>query len=344
MKSSNNSLKVTIIILNWNGWKDTIECLESIYQIDYPNFNIIIIDNLSTDESILKIKEYCWGKIELKSDFFEYSKKNKPIDIIELSKEEIEHSSYNPEVKSSKQNRNIILIKNNKNYGFAEGNNIGIKYALKYLSPNYVLLLNNDTVVDKYFLNELIKVTDINDKISILGPTIYWYNHKTKIQSAGVKLYPKLGHQKILGLNKIDKGQFKDVSQVNYVSGCALLAKSEIFNKIGFLDIDYFLYWEEADWCFRASNAGYQIFHVPNAKIWHKGSVSSTSSNKIYYVTRNMFWFVKKNVKKTHYILFLFYFFFLRLWFQMGVYLIYHRTINGTYSFFKGIKNGINNH
>ncbi len=74
--------EVAVIILNWNGWEDTIECLESLYQINYPNYNVILVDNASEDNSIEKIREYCAGKLEIQSDFFEYDKQNKPLNLI----------------------------------------------------------------------------------------------------------------------------------------------------------------------------------------------------------------------------------------------------------------------
>jgi GT2 family glycosyltransferase len=82
--------KVSIIILNWNGWEDTIECLESLYQITYSNYDVIVVDNGSEDESIEKTKEYAEGKIRVESKFFEYSSENKPIKIIEYTREEAE--------------------------------------------------------------------------------------------------------------------------------------------------------------------------------------------------------------------------------------------------------------
>ena len=74
----------------------------------------------------------------------------------------------------------MILIKNDKNYGFAEGNNIGIRYALKSLNPTYILLLNNDTVVDNHFLTELVKTGESNDKIAVVGPKTYFYDFNGK--------------------------------------------------------------------------------------------------------------------------------------------------------------------
>ena len=85
-----NYPQVAIIILNWNGWKDTVECLESLYQIDYFNYNVIILDNASHDDSIEKIKEYCEGKLKVKSSFLKYVSKNKPIKVFEYKKEHID--------------------------------------------------------------------------------------------------------------------------------------------------------------------------------------------------------------------------------------------------------------
>jgi len=143
--------KVAIIILNWYGWKDTIECLESIYQIDYPKYDIIVIDNGSEDESIEKIKQYCNGKLDVKSDFFTNSTKNKPIKIFEYNRKDIETALKEKEIENLPSNRKIILIKNEDNYGFAEGNNIGMRYAIKSLNPDYILLLNNTRI--SCFLN-----------------------------------------------------------------------------------------------------------------------------------------------------------------------------------------------
>lgn len=114
--------KVSIIILNWNGWEDTIECLESLYQITYPNYDVIVVDNCSKDESIEKIKEYAEGKIEVESKFFAFSDNNKPIKIVEYTREEAEAGGWKEkELENVPSNRKLILIKNEKNYGFAGG-------------------------------------------------------------------------------------------------------------------------------------------------------------------------------------------------------------------------------
>src|ERR1700690_790746 len=80
---------VAVIILNWNGWQDTLECLESLYQINYPNYDIVIVDNDSADDSIQKIIEYCKGEIKVESKFFQYNSKNKPIKTMEYTEKEV---------------------------------------------------------------------------------------------------------------------------------------------------------------------------------------------------------------------------------------------------------------
>ncbi len=194
------NINVSIVILNWNGWRDTIECLESIYQNNYPNYNVIVVDNDSNDESINKIKEYCNGQIKIESSFFEYNQHNKPIEILEVeSNEYILHKDYE-ECPSLR----LILIKNDKNVGFAEGNNIGIKYALNNLYPDYLLLLNNDTVVDKRFLVEMLKVSESDNKIGIVGPKIYFYNEPNRIWFAMGKISWKFCRGLNIGYNEID--------------------------------------------------------------------------------------------------------------------------------------------
>ena len=144
--------KVSIIILNWNGWQDTIECLESLFQINYPNYDIVLVDNASKDNSIKKIEDYCNGNIKVKSNFFRYKKENKPIKIINLTFKDQQYFFKDEyDIKGLPSQRKIFLIENQLNYGFAEGNNIGIRFSLKTLSPDYLLLLNNDTVVDVTF-------------------------------------------------------------------------------------------------------------------------------------------------------------------------------------------------
>lgn len=298
--------KVSIIILNWNRWKDTIECLESLYQITYPNYDVILVDNGSEDESITRVKEYCEGKIKVVSKFFEYSLENKPLKIIEYTRGEAEAGgSKEKEIADLPSDRNLILIKNEKNYGFAGGNNIAMRYALRALNPEYVVLLNNDTVVDKEFLSELVNVAENDEQIGIVGPKIYYYHNPGSIWAAGGVIDFKKG------ICRLSKSDIKNTLEVNYISGCASLITSRIINEIGFLDEAFFMYFEDTDWNMRIKMKGYRILCVPKSVIWHKVA-SSTLGIKVkfsdpiksYFNTRNRIWFFKRYVPERRYLIY----------------------------------------
>ncbi len=295
MKNFNAILPhVSIIILNWNNWKDTIECLESIYQINYPYYNVVLVDNNSTDGSIEKIKEYCEGALKVESTFFENGKVKKPIKIMENIHEDLCWGfSTNPKG----YNRDLILIKNSENLGFAEGNNVGIHYALEHLKSDYLMLLNNDTVVDTDFLNELILFSEKNNEIGISGPSVFYYDDPHTLTYIGGHVDVCHGKITYPYLNETIKSETPE--EMDYISGCSLLIKRDVIKDIGLLDPDYFLYYEDTDWCLRAKNAGYNLFYVPKARIWHKVSASmENSSTSFYYGTRNQFLLMKKNCKK----------------------------------------------
>lgn len=287
--------KVTIILLNWNGKNDTIECLESLKNITYLNYEILLIDNGSTDGSI---------------DLFRHR--------------------Y-PEIE---------IIENKENLGFSEGNNVGIRKAIEK-KTDYVLLLNNDTIVDSEFLTELIKVAEKSNKVGIVGPKIYFYNNRNKIQSVGGAINYFTGRTPLIGCNIQDKGQYNKIHKVDYVSGCALLAKIEVIKKIGFLCSDYFAYYEEVELCKKAKDNHFSVICAPNSRIWHKEAVTSKKSNYyIYLYTRNRFIFMKRNgtflqvVTSTV-------FFFATYFIINSVNFIIKKNTKSLNSFFKGIHDGL---
>jgi len=293
--------RVSIIILNWNGWRDTIECLESLYRITYPNYDVIVVDNGSKDESIQRIKEYAEGKIEVDSKFFKYNPNNKPIEVFEISEDEARQGKFNRALyEKFDADRRMILIKNKDNYGFAGGNNVGIKFALSVLNPDYVLLLNNDTVVDRRFLDELVRVAESDKKIGFVGSKIYYYSNPDILWYAGGKMNMWLGKRTMRGYQKRDGPEYELSSNVDFVAGATLLIKVKTIWEISLLDTTYFVYTEDIDWCYRATKAGYNVVYVPTAKVWHKVSSSSSgemSPTSLYYITRNTLLFMKKHAK-----------------------------------------------
>jgi GT2 family glycosyltransferase len=241
---------VTIIVLNWNGKDQTLDCLASLAQLDYPQYGVVLVDNASRDGSVEAVK------------------------------------SIYPDVK---------IIQNKENLGFAQGNNVGIEYALAE-NPAYILLLNNDTVVAADFLKILVEAAESHPDAGIVGPSIYYFDRPQTIWSAGGAIDWKQGSTRMLHLNEEDCGQLGiDPHPVDFVTGCALLVKVPALRRAGCLDPRFFAYFEETEWCVRVAQAGYRVLHVPRAHIWHRISLQEREVSPLvqYYMTRNRLLFLQ---------------------------------------------------
>jgi len=203
-----NTSRASIIILNWNNWKDTIECLESLFQNNIQKHDIIIIDCGSKDGSINKIKDYCKGEIEINSPYLNYNSEEKPISVFVYEKKKSSHSSILDNYLKCKTKK-LILIPLKKNYGFTGGNNIGMSFSLKYLNPDYVFLLNNDTVMIDNVIDEMLDFCEKKKEIGICGPEIRLYGNPKKIQF------------------ELQYRGIKNPTAVPWVSGCAFLIRRE---------------------------------------------------------------------------------------------------------------------
>jgi len=227
--------KVIIVIVNWNGLQDTVECIESLMKIEYPNYDVIIIDNGSSNDEAKKLKGRFGG---------------------------------------------IRVVEIKRNLGFAIANNIGIQIALRD-DPEYVLLLNNDTIVDRKFLKKMIVVAESNSHTGILGPKMYFYDDKNMLWYAGGKLNMYFKHTQE-GLLNHDDGKYNEIKKTDYVAGACMLIKRDVFENIGLLPREYYLGWEDIDFCIAARRKGYLCIFVPSSKIWHKASASFKRHNLNY--------------------------------------------------------------
>jgi len=197
--------------------------------------------------------------------------------------------------KLAKEFPDIKAIFNKKNYGFAEGNNIGIKQALKD-EAKYILLLNNDAVVGRDCLSNLIAVMEHEPATGIIGPKIYFYNANT-VWYAGGKLNRLTGLTFHIGEGVEDRGQFSQPAEVDFVTGCALMVKSEVFERVGLLDKDFYHNHEDAEFCLRAKAAGFGLTYEPSAIVYHKLARSTGGGRSpfaLYFKTRNHLLFQKK--------------------------------------------------
>ena len=293
--------EVAIVILNWNSSRDTIECLESLALMDDQNYVTIVVDNGSSDESIENFREFARGNLKIESKFFVQRGARQPIEIIEYArdqvdrKDKIEKAAINGD---EYENEQVILIRNERNYGFAEGNNIGIQFALDVVKPDYVLLLNSDTVVDRDFLSELVRVGASYPRVGVVGPKVYYYHNPFQINAAGARMHYWSGFAINIGIGQMDDNQFNENQEVDCVHGSAMLIKATALKDLGLFDPDFFVLLEETEWCLRAKKAGYNIVFVPTARVYHKEGFSATRRCKFYYYSnRNRILLLKKHQK-----------------------------------------------
>lgn len=245
---------VYILILVWNNISDTLECLNSIQELDYPNYSVAVIDNGSTIDV----------KNPIKSNF-----------------------------------SNVHFIETAENLGYAEGNNVGIRYALSQ-QADFVLILNNDTIVDPQAVSELVKAGQAHPDAAVLCPKIYFSAPPTKIMFAGAEWDAESAMFKYFGLGQEDTGKEERLQETAVGSGCALLIRASAITRVGMFDPRFFLLWEEFDWCSRFRRGGYSLLYVPSAKIWHKVSQSFGEQGRSklyqYYFTRNRLLWIEKNL------------------------------------------------
>lgn len=167
----------------------------------------------------------------------------------------------------------VILIENSRNLYWSGGNNEGIKFALEK-QADYILLLNNDTIVDSDMIREMVDAAEQDSSIGLLAPKIYYHHDPELLWYAGGRVNLVLGRLWHIGIREKDRGQYDQVSEVDYVTGCALMIRNAVAHHIGLIDTAYTLYCEDVDYSVRARKAGYRLVMVPSAKMWHKVSAS----------------------------------------------------------------------
>jgi GT2 family glycosyltransferase len=231
-----------IIVLNYNGAETIINCLKSIYQQQYPNYELVVVDNNSKD-----------GSFELAKKYFS----------------------------------NAHFIQNDKNIGFAAGNNVGIRFAIEKFA-DYIFLLNNDAIIDENALSLLISVAENNSEAGILSPVIFDKNNRIWFAGGQIKWF-------FMRATHLLKASSNNPYVTDYLSGCAMLIKKEVFKKIGLLDEKYFLYYEDTDFCLRTRKNKFSCVVVPGSKVQHFETSESNRENKIYWLVLSGLIFFKNN-------------------------------------------------
>jgi GT2 family glycosyltransferase len=189
----------------------------------------------------------------------------------------------------------VVILESRENLGYTGGNNLGIAHALEH-GCDYIWLLNDDVIVARDSLSLLMSVALAQPKVGLLGPMVRMCKDPQRILSAGGRL-DRDAHPQHRGMGELDEGQFDRVAEADYLSGCALLVSRELVEEIGGLDDDFFAYYEDVEWCYRAKQAGFQVLFVPEARVYHPDTRrrDAVSALVMYYMSRNQLLFIAKH-------------------------------------------------
>ncbi|GGK70822.1 glycosyltransferase family 2 protein [Rufibacter glacialis] len=272
---------VSIILLNYNGYQDTIECLESLFKLEYPSFSIVVVDNNSPDQSLDHINAW------LQKNSLETDSLQSKIKAAGAFWQQVPYAPGQSWPSSETKKALVTTVQAGQNLGFAGGNNVGLRLAQSLFAPDFVWFLNNDTVVESDSLTQLVQQAQQDQKqglpIGIWGSKLLYYHQRDTIQAIGGKL-----NLTTLTTTHLAEGQKDSLTyqephpSLDYVVGASLFVSRAFIEAVGPLSEDYFLYFEELDWAKRGQKAGFSLGFVPASKVYHKEgrSIGSHSAGK----------------------------------------------------------------
>jgi GT2 family glycosyltransferase len=253
--------RVAIILVNWNSFDLTNDCIGSLNEIQYKKADIIVVDNGSHDHSADNLK---------------------------------------------KEHPNIILLRSDTNLGFTGGNNIGLQYSLDN-GYEYSILLNNDTFVEKDFLDVLVDYMDKYPETGAIQSRIFLNHDRSLLWNGGSFYNQFLGLAYTTGYNKKSGPKYNYIKQVDWITGCTFMVRNSILKQTGLLAANLFIYFEDVDLSFRIKKLGYTLIYHPDSVIYHIAGMANRSKVKgkegylnpvVHYLAiRNRIWILKKHTR-----------------------------------------------
>lgn len=280
--------RVCVCILNWNGWRDTVECLESVLRIPAPSMQVVVLDNGSTDGSLARLRGWANGTMtDLASgtpaglQHLVRPPLAKPIPFHEHCRESLQRLGP-----ADASDVPLLLVRNEANLGYAGGLNVGLRYVLRARIFDHVWLLNNDTVVEPASLARLVERMEADPRLGLCGSTLLFYDEPDRVQALGgfrynvwLGLATQIGQMRRYSeLSREDTEAAKIV--MFGVQGASVLVSLSFLERVGLLAEDYFLYFEEQDWAARARRSGFDIGYAPKSVVYHKEGRSTGNNSR----------------------------------------------------------------
>lgn len=229
----------------------------------------------------------------------------------------------------------VKVILNGKNLGFTGGNNVGIKAA----TGDYLFIVNNDTEFTPGLIEGLLEIFNKYPDAGIVSPKFHYFFHKGTLEYAGyntVNIFT--GRNAMVGCKEKDEGQYNEIKETNYAHGGGMMVPRKVIEEVGGLPEEFFIYYEEFDWCEQIKRKGYKVYYQPNSLIYHKESMTTGKASpfKTFYHTKNRILFMRRNMSKASYFIFLLYFTFLTVPKNTTTFIVKRQAAH-LRSFWKGI-------
>jgi GT2 family glycosyltransferase len=266
----------SVVLLNWNGWQDTLACLDSLFADGATPCRVLVCDNASRDESVAQIRAWAQARF---GDAFAH-----------LTRADVDGGAR------LAGGLRFALIENGGNLGFAAGNNVGIRLALRDPQCTHVWVLNNDTVVLPDALGLAVQRMQADPGLGLCGSTLVYFDEPDKVQAFGGATYSRwTGRSRHVGAflprSAVPTDGRAVEAQMSYVVGAAMLVSRAFLEQVGLMQEDYFLYYEEVDWATRGAGR-FRLGYAPASVVLHKEgasigtSASGGSPLSVYFLFR----------------------------------------------------------
>ena len=294
-----------VVLVNWNRWQDTIECLESLLRSPHP-LHVVVVDNASADGSVDQIAAWARGERPAgvaSPEMAKYSQpplpKPLPVTILDAAAAHAPGATAGP---------GLTLVHSGGNLGFAGGNNVGLRLLMAHPDIQLFWLLNNDTVVDPQAVTALVDTMAATPGIGMCGTVVRFYHHPDRVQALnGSRFSPLTGQSAGLGAGASgDIPPGTDIAAAtDYVLGASLAVSRAFLEEVGLMEEGYFLYFEEIDWAVRNRRArhplaigfasGATVYHKEGGSIGSSGTRGARSNLADYWLNRSRLSFIRRH-------------------------------------------------
>jgi GT2 family glycosyltransferase len=259
------------IVVNYNGATDTIRCVESLTRADHAPHLVIVVDNASTDDSLRALG--AWATAHGYPTVDERAFADRALDAP------------------------VTLVASATNVGFAGGCNIGMRVVVRHHPSAWILLLNNDATIAPDAIRAMIEAAAGFDDLGAIGATVLRDDRPDVVELLGGATVNRLGMVTAIGAGTARSAPRPATVNMDYVSGCCLLTRADVVNRVGLMDERYFLYSEDVDWGLRMRHAGLRLAYSPHAEVRHKGGAAVVHRSPVhdYFMVRGALMLVQKH-------------------------------------------------